>query len=121
MKKLMLRDGDKSDVEEPLSASGCPLANKQRLQRQLIVGIENQDPVLARSIKLEGGMYGCMEEEVGGLRMEVTELESSLDSYHTHNQSLDARDSSITEYLQGLQSKLVSCLRHGMCPNLSTE
>lgn len=38
------------------SASGCPLANKQRLQRQLIAGIENQDPALARSVKLEGGM-----------------------------------------------------------------
>ena len=38
------------------SASGCPLANKQRLQRQLIAGIENQDPILARSIKLEGSV-----------------------------------------------------------------
>ena len=46
-----------ADVCVCFSASGCPLANKQRLQRQLIAGIENQDPILARSIKLEGSVY----------------------------------------------------------------
>lgn len=53
----------------------------------------------------------AMEDEVGGLRMEVSELEESLDSYSNQVQSLEARESGISEYLAGLQSKLVHCLR----------
>lgn len=53
----------------------------------------------------------AMEEEVGGLRMEVTDLESSLDSYQTQVSTLEAREAGINEYLAELQTKLVTCLR----------
>lgn len=36
------------------SASGCPLANKHKIQRQLLASLDGQDPDLAKSLKLDG-------------------------------------------------------------------
>uniref|UniRef100_A0A8W8LW31 Myelin transcription factor 1-like protein n=1 Tax=Magallana gigas TaxID=29159 RepID=A0A8W8LW31_MAGGI len=40
--------------EETLRASGCPLANKHKIQRQLLASLDGQDPDLAKSLKLDG-------------------------------------------------------------------
>ena len=61
----------------------------------------------------------AMEEEVGGLRMEVTDLETSLDSYNTQVNTLEAREAGINECLVELQTKLVTCLRTVPFPDLS--
>ena len=53
----------------------------------------------------------ALGDEVGGLRMEVTDLESSLDSYNNQLNTLEAKEAEINDYLAGLQSKLVTCLR----------
>lgn len=36
------------------SASGCPLANKHKLQRQLLASLDCQDSDLAKSLKMDG-------------------------------------------------------------------
>ncbi|KAK3089153.1 hypothetical protein FSP39_001302 [Pinctada imbricata] len=53
LKRNSGKDGEKID-EEPLRASGCPLANKHKLQRQLLANLDGQDPELAKSLKMDG-------------------------------------------------------------------
>ncbi|CAC5386209.1 MYT1 [Mytilus coruscus] len=53
LKRMMGKDGERKE-EEPLRASGCPLANKHKLQRQLLASLDCQDSDLAKSLKMDG-------------------------------------------------------------------
>ncbi|XP_071116615.1 myelin transcription factor 1-like isoform X3 [Haliotis cracherodii] len=47
-KTLGCKEGEKKEMDEPLRASGCPIANRHKVPppRPMLPGIENQDPLL---------------------------------------------------------------------------
>ncbi|XP_046565817.1 myelin transcription factor 1-like isoform X3 [Haliotis rubra] len=47
-KTLGCKEGEKKEMDEPLRASGCPIANRHKVPppRPMLPGIENQDPML---------------------------------------------------------------------------
>ncbi|RUS72651.1 hypothetical protein EGW08_019589 [Elysia chlorotica] len=46
LKKILMKDGDKKELEDPLRASGCPIAHRHRGFKSQLSGSENQDPEL---------------------------------------------------------------------------
>ncbi|GFO10706.1 myelin transcription factor 1 [Plakobranchus ocellatus] len=44
LKKILMKEADKKEMEDPLRASGCPIANRQRGLKSQLSGSENQDP-----------------------------------------------------------------------------
>ena len=60
------------------------------------------------------------EHMVDDLRLEVSDLESSLDSYGSQLQALSRRECEVGDYLSQLQTQLVTCLRTVPLPELAS-